>query len=142
MPTFIYTPFLHRHDAPIEAAVPARDVLPPACCMAAFEVERARDAADAERRQDDAVHGERRRIVTESITAIRAYADAALSVLPDRAARDLLVTVADRAVIAVQKTGCICPDINVGTFGNPDRTMRGFEPLCGLHDRDDNPKEA
>lgn len=106
---------------------------PPSCCARTFTKAVDRLNAEHGRRLDAAVRDERVRIVTEALAAIAAYGDAVRSVLDDD---DWLLVgqAVEKCADAVRKTGCICPLVNVGTFGDPHRTMPGRDPRCGLHD--------
>lgn len=100
----------------------------PPCCVSAIE--------DAWRRRvDDAVHDERKRVILEAVAATEAYGEGARSVLDDDKAAfvgQVLIAV----IVAIKRTGCICPMVDVSTFKEPpnSRFMRGGDGRCGMHE--------
>jgi hypothetical protein len=108
---------------------------PTPCCADHFGtvLERAHDTWASNHRDD--LHQERRRVVLQAVSAIRLYADAAMSVR-EGAEAALIDTVASKAIEAIKRTGCICPFIDVSTWGQGENTtlIRGRDGRCGMHD--------
>lgn len=104
------------------------------CCKAAADKALWALEADLYRQREDAVRDERVRIVTEALEAIRAYSDAAQSVLDDPTARLMVDRATEKCAEAIRKVGCICPLIDVTSFGGERRTMPGYDSRCGMHD--------
>lgn len=103
----------------------------PGCCADAF----ARVRREDERRHDEDLRAERHRMVTETVAALNAQTEAMTLLLGD--ADTLLVRkVSAAAVRAIRDVGCICPQLNIGTLGDPDRTTTGYDRLCGVHGKD------
>jgi hypothetical protein len=104
------------------------------CCKAAADKALWKLEADLHRQREDAVHDERVRIVTEALTAIAAYSDAAQSVLDDPVKRLMVDRATEKCAEAIRKVGCICPVVNISSFGGGLRTMPGYDSRCGMHD--------
>lgn len=118
---------MHWHGTPSEF------VEPPKCCTIHFE-------RHLQKTVTDAVHDERRRIILDAISAVTSYANAAASVLPDADAT-LVKKVTSHAVGALRTVGCICPRIDITTFGGRQTTIPGRDHRCGIHDPRPSTKE-
>lgn len=90
---------------------------------------------DAQKQHEATLLNERHRFVTDAVASITAYGEALTSALDDRPAA-AAQRIIDHAIKAIRAVGCICPQINIGTLGDPDRTTRGLDPLCGVHGKD------
>ena len=121
---------IHWHHG---GTLPDRQAEPPKCCARKFDAVLAGADRDHSRRLDGAVHAERVRVVTEALAAIETYADAAASVLTAEFA-SVVETAAAKCAEAIRKVGCICPRIEISTFGGSTRFVPGRDPRCGLHD--------
>lgn len=109
------------------------------CCTSKFLNVLSRNDSEHHWRQEDAVRDERVRIVTEAINAIRAYSDAAQSVLDNPRDRLMVDRATEKCTEAIRKVGCICPVIDVTSFGGKRHTVPGYDSRCGMHD---HPKAA
>lgn len=112
---------------------PSQLEMPPPCCVSAAKALTTVAVRDGEL----ALVAERRRIVTEALAGIGAYADAAVSLLDDDAAAQLVRKVAQRCADVVRAVGCICPQLDVSTLGEGPGTrfVPGRDPRCGVHGR-------
>lgn len=111
---------------------PSRYTDLPNCCRAQADDEHHRAV-------DTAVHAERVRVVNQSLDAIDTYRAAAASVL-DPVSIELLEKITAACVKAIGKVGCICPRIEVTTFGGPPQFLPGLDHRCGLHNTKETPR--
>lgn len=122
------TDLTHQHLTPTGYVTNAV----PGCCADAFARERRND----ERRHDEDLRAERHRMVTESVAALNAQTEAMTLLLGDADAL-LVRKVSAAAVRAIRDVACICPQIDVTRLGQRGpETMRGLDPLCGIHGKD------
>lgn len=110
----------HWHGTPSALAEPAD------CCTTAFERVAAADL-------DAAVHAERRRIILEALSVVETYGANVATVLSGSEV-ELAVKLTSHAADAIRKTGCICPDVEVHSFGQGSQTIPGFDSRCGMHE--------
>lgn len=88
---------------------------------------------EAGQQHDAALLNERHRMVTEAVAALTTYSEALLTLPLDPYNTDLINRVTAAAIRAIRAVACICPQINIGTLGDPDRTTLGYARLCGIH---------
>jgi hypothetical protein len=121
---------LHWHGRPSELRQP------PECCAEAAKKALSEQRDEATRDRGQAVHAERRRVVLGALEAIDAYWRAASSVLDStQPGVKLAAAVVEQCRQAIQRTGCICPMVDVSALNEPpgSRLAPGGDVNCGLH---------
>lgn len=113
---------------------PSNCQLPPECCIHAFDAVADAVREDTAREREDAVHAERRRVVSKSLTEVERYADALASVLAGEQA-ELATKVITHVVEAIRSVGCICPMLDISTLSEAPGSPKipGGDPRCGVH---------
>jgi hypothetical protein len=113
---------------------PSAFVDPPPCCRRQAEQRLVENRQRANQERRDAVHAERRRVVKDALAATEQYAGALASVLVGDQA-ELATKVMSHVREAIRSVGCICPMLDVSTFGDPPgtRMTAGGDPDCGVH---------
>lgn len=121
----------HRTSPEESSAIGA----PPDCCRSHFEKVLEGTAREAERQHTETLRAERKRLILAAVSTVTDYGNAAASVLDDTQAQ-LVLKITEHAIRAVRRTACICPQLDVTSFGQVGKTVRGFDPHCGMHDPD------
>lgn len=106
---------------------------PPECCTRHL-----REIND--RRQDEAVHAERQRVILNALHVVETFGENVAVALTGRE-KELAELLTKHAAEAIRKTGCICPRIDTTTLGGKQSWTRGYDSRCGMHETRDVNRE-